>query len=225
MERFQARLKAFGLNVTWLPFDGDHAIPDEVVDGMNAFIGRSFNAIRLSECGSATISDREKLMSFNSRSDRRAWPQAVAVVVVAASLQAQQARKVDDAMLLKPPDGEWISYGRDQAETHHSPLKQIDQSNVGATGRGVVDRSRLRRQDRNDAAGVRRRALRHHDVEPAYAIDLRTGKVKWTVGPGPGARRLRSRWSTGVLRSGESRRRALQRPGLRRPARRPARRA
>ncbi len=30
MERFQARLKAFGLNVTWLPFDGGHGIPDEV---------------------------------------------------------------------------------------------------------------------------------------------------------------------------------------------------
>ena len=38
MERFQARLKAFGLNVTWLPFDGDHGIPDEVVAGMNAFV-------------------------------------------------------------------------------------------------------------------------------------------------------------------------------------------
>jgi phospholipase/carboxylesterase len=38
MERFQARLKAFGLNVTWLPFDGDHAIPDEVVAGVNAFV-------------------------------------------------------------------------------------------------------------------------------------------------------------------------------------------
>lgn len=38
MERFQARLKAFGLNVTWLPFDGDHGIPDEVIAGMNAFI-------------------------------------------------------------------------------------------------------------------------------------------------------------------------------------------
>ena len=38
MERFQARLKAFGMNVTWLPFDGDHGIPDEVVAGMNAFI-------------------------------------------------------------------------------------------------------------------------------------------------------------------------------------------
>lgn len=42
MERFQARLKAFGLNVTWLPFDGDHSIPDEVVAGMNAFIRHVF---------------------------------------------------------------------------------------------------------------------------------------------------------------------------------------
>ena len=42
MERFQARLKAFGLNVTWLPFDGDHGIPDEVMEGMNAFIRTIF---------------------------------------------------------------------------------------------------------------------------------------------------------------------------------------
>lgn len=42
MERFQARLKAFGLNVTWLPFEGDHGIPDEVVDGMSAFIRSVF---------------------------------------------------------------------------------------------------------------------------------------------------------------------------------------
>jgi phospholipase/carboxylesterase len=40
MERFQARLKAFGLNVTWLPFDGDHGIPDEVVEQMSAFVRR-----------------------------------------------------------------------------------------------------------------------------------------------------------------------------------------
>jgi phospholipase/carboxylesterase len=38
MERFQARLKAFGLNVTWLPFDGGHEIPVEVVNGINAFV-------------------------------------------------------------------------------------------------------------------------------------------------------------------------------------------
>jgi phospholipase/carboxylesterase len=38
MERFQQRLKAFGLNVTWLPFDGDHEIPGEVVDAASDFV-------------------------------------------------------------------------------------------------------------------------------------------------------------------------------------------
>lgn len=40
MERFQARLKAFGMDVTWLPFDGGHGIPEEVIRGINAFITR-----------------------------------------------------------------------------------------------------------------------------------------------------------------------------------------
>ena len=38
MERFQARLKAFGMNVTWYPFDGGHAIPDEVVREISAWL-------------------------------------------------------------------------------------------------------------------------------------------------------------------------------------------
>jgi phospholipase/carboxylesterase len=41
MERFQARLRAFGLDVTWLPFDGDHGIPDQVVTAMNGFVRRA----------------------------------------------------------------------------------------------------------------------------------------------------------------------------------------
>jgi phospholipase/carboxylesterase len=38
MERFQARLKAFGMNVTWLPFFGGHGIPDEVVRAVSAWV-------------------------------------------------------------------------------------------------------------------------------------------------------------------------------------------
>ena len=58
----------------------------------------------------------------------------VAVAFAAASVHGQQARKVDDATLLKPADGDWVGYGRDYAETHHSPLKQIDQTNVSRLG-------------------------------------------------------------------------------------------
>ena len=39
MERFQVRLKASGLNVTWYPFDGGHGIPDEVVREMSGWLG------------------------------------------------------------------------------------------------------------------------------------------------------------------------------------------
>ncbi len=38
MERFQERLKATGLNVTWFPYDGGHEIPDEVITALNAFL-------------------------------------------------------------------------------------------------------------------------------------------------------------------------------------------
>lgn len=40
MERFQQRLKTFGLNVTWFPFNGAHEIPPDVVDEVNAFVQR-----------------------------------------------------------------------------------------------------------------------------------------------------------------------------------------
>jgi phospholipase/carboxylesterase len=40
MDRFQQRLKAFGSDVTWLPFDGGHEIPPTVVDGVNRFVRR-----------------------------------------------------------------------------------------------------------------------------------------------------------------------------------------
>jgi phospholipase/carboxylesterase len=39
MERFQARLKASGMNVTWYPFDGGHGIPDEVLREISAWVG------------------------------------------------------------------------------------------------------------------------------------------------------------------------------------------
>src|SRR5688572_27820276 len=95
--------------------------------------GTSSSATRPSDAGSATIPDREKSMSFHSRLIG-GLAAGVAITVAAASLQARQARKVDDATLLKPADGDWVGYGRDYAETHHSPLKQIDQSNVGRLG-------------------------------------------------------------------------------------------
>jgi phospholipase/carboxylesterase len=41
MERFQARLKAFGMNVTWMPFEGDHEIPEAVIHAASNFVRRA----------------------------------------------------------------------------------------------------------------------------------------------------------------------------------------
>lgn len=38
MERFQARIKAAGLNVTWFPYEGGHDIPDTVIAALNEFL-------------------------------------------------------------------------------------------------------------------------------------------------------------------------------------------
>ena len=38
MERFQSRIKAAGLDVTWFPYYGGHNIPDPVIDALNAFL-------------------------------------------------------------------------------------------------------------------------------------------------------------------------------------------
>ena len=40
MERFQQRLKAFGMDVTWYPFDGAHDIPSDVIQRVNDFVQR-----------------------------------------------------------------------------------------------------------------------------------------------------------------------------------------
>lgn len=40
-ERFAAKLKTAGLDVTWFPFDGGHEIPESVVRAMNDFLARN----------------------------------------------------------------------------------------------------------------------------------------------------------------------------------------
>lgn len=49
---------------------------------------------------------------------------------------AQQAKKVDDGALRNAAKNgeEWLTTGRDYAETHFSPLKQIDSKNVKRLG-------------------------------------------------------------------------------------------
>ena len=76
---------------------------------------------------------------------RQRWIRASAVIAVGAltawitaadQAKAQQARKVDNTALRNAAKNseEWLTHGHDYAETHFSPLKQIDSTNVKRLG-------------------------------------------------------------------------------------------
>ncbi len=115
---------------------------------------------------------------------------AAGVLALVASPQGEQlARVVDDAVLLNPPPGEWVTYGRTYAEEHHSPLTQIIQGTVSRLGlawsvevgsEGKVETTPL----------VWNGVLYGTSTwSVVYAVDLRTGTLKW-------------RWDPGLVRTG-----------------------
>ena len=122
-------------------------------------------------------------MSFTSRWIGALATGVVAVTFAVVSAQGQEARKVDDATLLKPADGEWVGYGRDYAETHHSPLAQIDQSNVARLG--VAWSVEVGSDGKLETTPLVFNGVLYGTStwSQVYAIDLRTGTVKWQWDP------------------------------------------
>jgi PQQ-dependent dehydrogenase (methanol/ethanol family) len=112
-----------------------------------------------------------------------------AVVTVAVSLMAaissgQSRRVVTDALLLDPPNEEWITYGRTYAEPHHSPLNDINAETVGRLGlawsvevgsEGKVETTPLMFD------GV---LYGTSTWSAVFAIDARRGSLKWQWDPG-----------------------------------------
>jgi quinohemoprotein ethanol dehydrogenase len=106
-------------------------------------------------------------------------------LVLTVPLAAQTGSVVDDAMLRNPPAEEWLTYGRDYAETRFSPLTLIDRTNV----------QRLRELWSQDIPGdqglIEATPLVHDGVMyfastwgVTFALDARTGEVKWKWDPG-----------------------------------------
>src|ERR1700735_1401517 len=59
----------------------------------------------------------------------------IAMLAAWIALAQQSARVDDNALKNAGKNGnEWVTYGRDYAETHFSPLKQIDTTNVSRLG-------------------------------------------------------------------------------------------
>ena len=109
---------------------------------------------------------------------------------VRAPLGAQGAAPVTEAALIEADPAEWLTYGRDYAETHYSPLDRINSDNVGRLGlawfwtngggTGRVEATPL------VSNGVIYATATWSVV---FALDARTGEQIW-------------RWEPGIVRGG-----------------------
>jgi quinohemoprotein ethanol dehydrogenase len=113
---------------------------------------------------------------------RTTWRSAVAALAVALpSLGAAQnaARAVDDTALANAAADEWLTIGRDYAETRYSPLEQIDSRNVGRLGLAWsygTDSVRGLEATPLVANGVLYASTPWSNV---FAVDARTGRQLW----------------------------------------------
>ena len=104
-----------------------------------------------------------------------------AVVTMSACSGRHQIPEVDDVALRAAADApdEWLTIGRDQAETRFSPLTQIDSNNVGRLGLAwSYDTQSLRGLEATPLVsnGVMYATA---DWSNVFALDARTGRQLW----------------------------------------------
>ncbi len=117
---------------------------------------------------------------------KRWWLIAVMAALPASTAVAQQSRPVDDAALKNAAHNgdEWLTSGHDYAETHYSPLHQIDASNVKRLGLAWYydtgsDPGQL------EATPIISNGTLYGTLpwSVVFAVDARTGKPKWRWDP------------------------------------------
>jgi quinohemoprotein ethanol dehydrogenase len=125
-------------------------------------------------------------IKMNARK-RIAWfPLLFVFGLMVGAANAQQARRVDDAVLQKASKSgdNWLTYGQNPGETRYSPLKQIDATNVGRLGLAWS-------YDLGEGGGNQEAtplvwngtiySITNWSV--VFAVDARTGKEKWRWDP------------------------------------------
>ncbi len=123
---------------------------------------------------------------------RRTFAAQIAGAIAIAGLtawviNAQQSKKVDTNALRNADKNadEWLSYGRDYAETHFSPLKLIDTTNVKRLGLAWTWETEAPSGANVEAPPIVANGIMYGSLgwDVLYAIDARTGKYKWRFDP------------------------------------------
>jgi quinohemoprotein ethanol dehydrogenase len=116
----------------------------------------------------------------------RNWFVAGLMFALAAStVLAQKTQRVDDSALKNAAaSDDWLTYGHDYAETHYSPLKQIDASNVDRLGLAWYFQT-ASDPGSEEAVPIVANGTMYVTTtwDVLYALDARTGKLKWSWDP------------------------------------------
>lgn len=111
---------------------------------------------------------------------------ALMLAVLCSAAFAQQNEPVDNAALKHAASNgaEWLTYGHDYGDTHYSPLKQIDTSNANKLGLAwyfQTDSDTGTEEANPIVANGTMYVTTAWDL--LYALDARTGKLKWSWDP------------------------------------------
>ena len=117
---------------------------------------------------------------------KKSWFVAVMLALSASVAMAQQPRPVDEKALRNAAKNgdEWLTNGRDYAETRYSPLKQIDTTNVSRLGLAwYYDTGSL--PGTIEATPIISNGTLYGTAtwDVVFAVDARTGKEKWRWDP------------------------------------------
>ena len=134
----------------------------------------------------------------------------IAISMLAAWIAtAQQPRRVDDTLLKtgSKTGDEWVAYGVNWSEQRYSPLKQINDSNVGRLGLAWsydIPLAPGNPQTHQEGTPLVFNGVLY-SITPwsiVYAVDLRTGKEIWRADPEVNQQVWQSRICCGVVNRG-----------------------
>jgi glucose dehydrogenase len=112
---------------------------------------------------------------------------AASVAAIAWIATAQQPRNVDNAALKNAAKNvdERLTYGRDYAETHYSPLKQIDTTDVSRLGLAWSWETESPAGANVEATPLMANGVFYGSLgwDVMFAVEVRTGKLKWQWDP------------------------------------------
>lgn len=111
---------------------------------------------------------------------------SLVIAFASSPARAQEKKPVDNSALVNAAQNgsEWLTYGHDYGDTHYSPLTQIDRKNASQLGLAWYFQTDSE-QGTEEANPIVANGTMYVTTawDLLYALDARTGKLKWSWDP------------------------------------------